>query len=119
MTGPFTVRLPDGTEYGPVDLATLTSWRREGRLVEGTLIWPDGSPEWLPVAKVLPDETIVQGAAPAKGRPAGATTPRPSTPKAQPGPTPGTQSAATAPRPSRRARARPGPRTAAKSEAPS
>jgi hypothetical protein len=119
MTGPFTVRLPDGTEYGPVDLATLTSWRREGRLVEGTLIWPDGSPEWLPVAKVLPDETIVQSAAPATARPAAAMTPRPSTPKAHPGQTPSAPSAATAPRPSRRAGARPVPQRSPKSEAAS
>lgn len=129
MTGPFTVRLPDGTEYGPVDLATLVSWRREGRLVEGTLIWPDGSPEWLPVAKVLPEETIAVGAAPAKARPPGATpaksrppgatTPRPSTPLAPTAKPDTTSSAAPAPRPSRRAGARPAPQRSPKSEAAS
>ena len=128
MTGPFTVRLPDGTEYGPVDLATLVAWRREGRLVEGTLIWPDGSPEWLPVSTVLPEGTTAlgatpakarpPGATPAKSRPPGATTPRASTPPhaatAQPSTTP---SAATAPRPARQAAVRPAPLRSPKSEA--
>lgn len=121
MAAPYTVRLPDGTEYGPVDLATLVAWRREGRLVEGTLVWPDGSPEWLPVATVLPEETMVLGAIPAKSRPTGETAPRPSSPQAvtaQPATAqPATpQSAATVPRPSRRSGARPAPLRSPKSE---
>src|SRR5258706_15932315 len=119
MAGPYTVRLPDGTEYGPVDLATLVAWRGEGRLVEGTLIWPDGSPEWLPVGAVLPEETVALGATPGKSRPPDKAAPRPSpSPGATtPAPTPAAASAATAtPRPARRAAVRPAPSRAPKSE---
>jgi hypothetical protein len=129
MTGPFTVRLPDGTEYGPVDLATLVAWRREGRLVEGTLIWPDGSPEWLPVSTVLPEGTTALGATPAKARPSdatpakarppGATTARHSPPDATTAQGPAVPSTATGPRPSRRAGARPAPQRSPKPEAAS
>ncbi len=58
MTGRFTLHLPDGTEFGPVDLPTLVAWRREGRIVEGSLIWPEGSSDWLPASAVLPEETV-------------------------------------------------------------
>jgi hypothetical protein len=128
MTGYYTVRLPDGTEYGPVDVETLVAWRREGRLVEGTLVWPDGSPEWLPVAAVLPEETMALHLTPAAPRPPGDTGPPPSAPHAatarpataQPAPGPGTLPyAAGAPRPARRAGARPAsPRSARGSASP-
>jgi len=49
----FTVKLPDGNEYGPVDLATLRSWHEEGRIGADTWVWPEGSPEWLTVIDVL------------------------------------------------------------------
>ena len=57
----YLVHLPDGTEYGPVDQATLVSWQAQGRLPEETLVWPEGAPEWLPVTAVLSPTT---GAAP-------------------------------------------------------
>ena len=41
------LHLADGTQYGPVDRATLEAWHREGRLPEDTLVWPEGAPEWL------------------------------------------------------------------------
>jgi hypothetical protein len=58
MTDRFRLHLPNGAEYGPVDMPTLVAWRREGRIVEGSLIWPEGSPDWLPASAVLPEETV-------------------------------------------------------------
>ena len=53
MATSYTVKLPDGNEYGPVDLATLRSWHEEGRVTADTWVWPDGSPEWLTLMDVL------------------------------------------------------------------
>jgi GYF domain 2 len=126
-TGYYTVRLPDGTEYGPVDIETLVSWRREGRLVEGTLVWPDGSPEWLPVAAALPEETMALHLAPAASRSPGdtpssaphATPARPATAQAATEGAGTLPYAATAPRPARRAGARPASPRSTKASAPS
>lgn len=49
----YTVKMPDGNEYGPVDLATLRSWHDEGRVGPDTWVWPEGSPEWLTLIDVL------------------------------------------------------------------
>ena len=49
----YTVKLPDGNEYGPVDLATLRSWHDEGRISPDTWVWPEGSPEWFTLIDVL------------------------------------------------------------------
>lgn len=121
MAGPYTVRLPDGTEYGPVDLETLVAWRREGRLVEGTLIWPDGSPEWLPVGVVLPEETMLLHPTPVASRTPAETQPLthhsdgPAA-KAQSG----VKQPSTAPQSARRSGARPAPaRSPRRQSAPS
>ena len=53
MATSYTVKLPDGNEYGPVDLATLRSWHEEGRITADTWVWPEGSPEWLTLMDVL------------------------------------------------------------------
>jgi hypothetical protein len=53
MADHFLLHFPDGTEYGPIDRATLDEWHDEGRIPKGALIWPDGAPEWLPVEEVL------------------------------------------------------------------
>ena len=53
MSQQFLLHLPDGTQYGPVDRATLDAWRSEGRLPEETLVWPEGAPEWVTLERVL------------------------------------------------------------------
>ncbi len=53
MAQEYLLHLPDGTEYGPVDRATLESWAREGRLPAETLVWPEGAPEWVSLAAAL------------------------------------------------------------------
>jgi hypothetical protein len=53
MSVSYTVKLPDGNEYGPVDLGTLRSWHEEGRIGPDTWVWPEGSPEWLTLMDVL------------------------------------------------------------------
>ena len=53
MATTYTVKLPDGNEYGPVDLFTLRAWHEEGRITPDTWVWPDGSPEWLTLMDVL------------------------------------------------------------------
>jgi hypothetical protein len=55
MNGSYLLHLPDGTEYGPVDRATLAAWHAEGRLPDDTLVWPEGAPEWLLLTAVLGD----------------------------------------------------------------
>jgi GYF domain 2 len=58
MNDQYLLHLPDGTEYGPVDRATLEAWSREGRLPAQTLVWPEGAPEWMGI-----DEALVAPAA--------------------------------------------------------
>jgi hypothetical protein len=53
MANQYLLHLPDGTEYGPVDRATLEAWSHEGRLPAETLVWPEGAPEWLALEKAL------------------------------------------------------------------
>jgi hypothetical protein len=53
MAEKYLLHFPDGTEYGPIDRATLQEWHDEDRIPGGALIWPDGAPEWLPVEDVL------------------------------------------------------------------
>ncbi|HXY39842.1 MAG TPA: DUF4339 domain-containing protein, partial [Vicinamibacteria bacterium] len=79
MPKSYLIHLPDGTEYGPVDPATLLSWQAEGRLPPETLVWPEGAPEWLPISSVLSPAT----AAVSRPTPAGGT-PRASGPVARP-----------------------------------
>jgi hypothetical protein len=55
MADQYLLHFPDGTEYGPVDRATLRLWHREGRIPPDSLAWPDGAPEWVPVEDVLSD----------------------------------------------------------------
>jgi hypothetical protein len=53
MPNQYLLHLPDGTQYGPIDRATLETWSREGRLPADTLVWPEGAPEWLVLEKAL------------------------------------------------------------------
>src|SRR5262245_33605456 len=49
----YTLHLPDGTEYGPVDLATLQAWRQEGRIPKEALVWKEGTPDWVSADALL------------------------------------------------------------------
>jgi hypothetical protein len=53
MADQYLLHFSDGSEYGPVDRATLNQWHQEGRIPPDTLAWPDGAPEWVPVEDVL------------------------------------------------------------------
>ena len=53
MPQQFLLHLPDGTQYGPIDRATLEAWRHEGRLPDETLVWPEGAPEWVSLPRAL------------------------------------------------------------------
>ncbi|MGD8895959.1 MAG: DUF4339 domain-containing protein [Acidobacteriota bacterium] len=53
MADQYTLLFPDGTQYGPIDRATLESWSTEGRIPDGALVWPDGAPDWLRIEEVL------------------------------------------------------------------
>ena len=85
MPDQYLLHLPDGTQYGPVDRATLEAWHREGRLPEETLVWPEGAPEWLSVGAVLATAPSPAAHAGARGR-ARAATPA-AAPHATPAPT--------------------------------
>ena len=77
MPNQYLLHLPDGTEYGPVDHATLEAWAREGRLPAETLVWPEGAPEWVSLAKALeaPAAAASPAPAPVAARPASAAAP--------------------------------------------
>jgi GYF domain 2 len=53
MAHAYTVRLPDGKEYGPADLEALQAWRAEGRIGTDTLVWREGATDWRPLSDVL------------------------------------------------------------------
>ena len=78
MADSYLLHLPDGTEYGPVDRATLETWHREGRIPADALVWPDGAPEWLTIDSILsrpvgaPEPATVTAARPSAASPAGA-----------------------------------------------
>ncbi len=67
MTDSYLVHLPDGTEYGPIDRATLAAWHSEGRLPAAALVWPQGAPEWQSVEKVLAAKPVAPARAVAPG----------------------------------------------------
>jgi hypothetical protein len=67
----YTLHLPDGTEYGPVDLATLQAWRQEGRIPKEALIWKEGTPDWVSADALLGDldeATVAISSAPASAQ---------------------------------------------------
>ena len=78
MSNQYLLHLPDGTEYGPVDRATLEAWSREGRLPAETLVWPEGAPEWISLEKAL----ALPAAAPPAAPPASSTPGPPPSPAA-------------------------------------
>ena len=53
MADQYLLHFSDGSEYGPVDRATLDEWYQQGRIPPDALVWPDGAPEWVPVEDVL------------------------------------------------------------------
>lgn len=53
MAHSFTVRMPDGKEYGPADLEALQAWQREGRINASTLVWKQGDHDWRPLSQVI------------------------------------------------------------------
>ncbi len=65
----FLLHLPDGTQYGPIDRATLEAWQTEGRLPEDTLVWPEGAPEWMSLKLALEAAPAPHAAAPAQPAP--------------------------------------------------
>lgn len=69
MADSYLLHFADGTEWGPVNRATLEEWHRQGRIPRDALIWPDGAPEWLPVDAVLSRPVVAPAAQP---RPASA-----------------------------------------------
>ena len=53
MANTYTVRLPDGKEYGPADLEALRAWKEEGRIGPDTLVWREGATDWRPLSQVM------------------------------------------------------------------
>ncbi|TWT88759.1 hypothetical protein Mal64_22470 [Pseudobythopirellula maris] len=91
------VRPPTGGEYGPADEATMAGWIAAGRVLNNSLVWRTGWPEWRLAADVadrlpapLPVGPVAQAPAPpAVESPPPAPTPqtkkpKPSAPMAKP-----------------------------------
>jgi hypothetical protein len=53
MNDSYTVRMPDGKEYGPADREALRAWQAEGRIGPDTLVWREGDADWRPLSQVL------------------------------------------------------------------
>jgi len=53
----------DGREYGPVDLAALQQWAREGRLVRDSRVWDSRTSAWLRASDVAELAAIFGAAA--------------------------------------------------------
>jgi hypothetical protein len=87
MADQYMLLFPDGSQYGPIDRATLEAWSTEGRIPDGALVWPDGAPEWLRIDEVLSPARAA--AAPAEGQAAAAEVGPP--PDDEKGPDPDTQ----------------------------
>jgi hypothetical protein len=88
MPQQFLLHLPDGTQYGPIDRPTLEAWHHEGRLPEDTLVWPEGTPDWVSLTRALemraaaPEDQPAPAPKPAAARPptpAAAVSPKPAT----------------------------------------
>jgi hypothetical protein len=109
MTPQFLLHLPDGTQYGPIDRPTLEAWHLEGRLPGGTLVWPEGAPEWVTLEKAL-EATAAAAPAPAPATSAPAPAPAPAA-AAKPAAAPKPVAAAT-PKPASAAAPKPTPRPA-------
>lgn len=57
----------DGREYGPVDLATLQQWTREGRVTPGMRVWNSRAGNWLlaeQIAELAPFFGVASAATP-------------------------------------------------------
>jgi hypothetical protein len=65
MTSPASFRITggDGREYGPVDLATLQQWAREGRVARAMRVWDSRTGNWVP-AEQVPELAPLFGVAP-------------------------------------------------------
>ena len=83
MSSQYLIHLPDGTEYGPVDRATLEAWSREGRLPAEALVWPEGAPAWMALEEALAAPASASAHPGSEPRPAaaGPTPPPPAGPK--------------------------------------
>jgi hypothetical protein len=66
MADQYTLLFPDGSQYGPIDRATLETWNTEGRIPDGALVWPDGAPDWLQVEEVLSAARVAAASAAAE-----------------------------------------------------
>src|SRR3954468_19737523 len=55
-TGYYVVQ--NDQKQGPFDLSTLRGMRQQGTLMEETLIWIDGMPNWEAAKKVVPEVFI-------------------------------------------------------------
>lgn len=60
MAHSYTVRMPDGKEYGPADLDALQAWQKEGRITAETLVWKQGDHDWRPLSQVLDTGEILK-----------------------------------------------------------
>ena len=57
----------DGREYGPVDLATLQQWTREGRVARAVRVWDSRAGNWLlaeQIAELAPFFGVASAATP-------------------------------------------------------
>jgi hypothetical protein len=64
MADQYHLHFSDGSEYGPVNRATLDEWYRQGRIPPNALVWPDGAPEWVPIEDVFSEARPRVGEAP-------------------------------------------------------
>jgi GYF domain 2 len=95
MSSAYKLRLPDGSEIGPLTLDEVKSWYAGGLVGPNDMVWKPGGARWVPLKQVLPIDDLPKRAAPgspsAELRAAARAAVRPRTPA--PAGRPGTASA--------------------------
>jgi hypothetical protein len=54
MTMGYKLRLPDGSEIGPLDLEEVKTWYRRRLVTENSLVMKPGGAKWIPLNKAIP-----------------------------------------------------------------
>jgi GYF domain 2 len=58
MSSAYKLRLPDGSEIGPLSLDEVKSWYAGGLVGPNDMVWKPGGARWVPLKQVLPIDDV-------------------------------------------------------------
>ena len=64
MSAGYKLRLPDGSEIGPMDLEEVKTWYRRRLVGEGGLVLRPGGTRWVPLRQVIPLDELRKASSP-------------------------------------------------------